>query len=334
MSSRFPAIFLLLFFVSCGGDKDKTQSQPEAIANKTVAAPIFNGDSAYYFVKRQVEFGPRVPNTTPHQKASQFFKEKFAQYGAHVTEQDFEATTFDNTKVKLKNIVASFFPEEKKRILLAAHWDTRPFADKDKSAPDSPFDGANDGASGVGVLLEIARNLNSNPGVGVDIILFDGEDWGEREHEHGQPHLPQGLDSWWCLGSQHWSKTKHTPGYTAYYGILLDMVGGKNARFYREGFSLAYAPKVVEKVWNTAERLGYSHFFVKRNQGEITDDHKFVNEIGKIPMIDIVNYDPASGWFGSFHHTTSDNMELIDAETLKAVGQTLLQVIYDEGAGV
>jgi hypothetical protein len=256
----------------------------------------------------------------------------FTQYGAVVTQQEFEATTFDNTKVNLKNIVAAFFPDAKKRILLAAHWDTRPFADKDKEKPGSPLDGANDGASGVAVLLEVARNLDKNPGVGIDIILFDGEDWGEREY--GEVRLPPGLNSWWCLGSQYWSKTKHKPGYSAYYGILLDMVGARNARFYREGLSLAYAPKVVEKVWNTAESLGYSHLFVKRNQGEIIDDHKFVNEIAKIPMINIVNYDPATGWFGSFHHTTDDNLGLISKETLEAVGKTVLQVVYDEGAGI
>lgn len=333
MSSRFLLIFLPLFFFSCGSDKEKSQTQVEVSTRKHVETPLFNGDSAYYFVEKQVHFGPRVPNTAAHQKASQFFINKFTQYGAVITLQEFQATTFDNTKVQLRNIIATFYPEARKRILLAAHWDTRPFADKDEENPNALFDGANDGASGVGILLEVARNLShSNPGVGVDIILFDGEDWGEREYGHVRP--PEGLKSWWCLGSQHWSITKHQPGYSAYYGILLDMVGAKNARFYREGLSLAYAPKVVEKVWNTAESLGYSHLFVKRNQTEITDDHKFVNEIAKIPMINIVNYDPATGWFGSFHHTRDDNLDLISKETLEAVGKTVLQVIFDEGAGI
>jgi hypothetical protein len=315
---------------TCSNDREK--KSVESTENvPAVSVPEFNADSAYLFVQQQVDFGPRIPNTEAHTRTASYLVGKLALYGAQVTEQSFEATTFDNTRVQLKNIIASFHQEQKRRILLAAHWDTRPFADKDKNKPNALFDGANDGASGVGVLLEIARHLEkSAPGVGVDIILFDGEDWGEKEY--GRTQLPEGLESWYCLGSQHWARHKHKPGYTAYYGILLDMVGGEGGKFYREGYSLAYAPKVVEKVWDAAGRLGYSHFFVKRNQTEIIDDHKFVNEVGRIPMINIVNYDPASGWFGSFHHTTDDNMKLISRETLKAVGKTVLQVVYEEGA--
>jgi hypothetical protein len=157
---------------------------------------------------------------------------------------------------------------------------------------------------------------------------LDGDDWGERSNE--QTQTPPGLESWWCLGSQHWAKHKHQPDYSAYYGILLDMVGAKNSYFYRENLSLMYAPSIVRKVWSTAERLGYSHLFVQKNQGEVTDDHKFVNEIAKIPMIDIVNFDPSTHSFGAFHHTTSDNLDLISNETLLAVGITLLNVIYNE----
>lgn len=334
MKSRIYLFILFLFFLSCTGNKEKKESKIDNVTAKNVAVPAFNADSAFYFVKKQVEFGPRIPNSAAHKAAAQFFINSFKNYGAVVVEQDFEQVTFDNVHVKLKNIVASFFPKEKKRILLATHWDTRPFADHDKNKPDATFDGANDGASGVGVLLEIARQLKDveSPGVGVDIILFDGEDWGEKDY--GSAALPKGLNSWWCLGSQYWARNKHVPNYSAYYGILLDMVGGKNAKFYREGFSLTYAPKVVERMWNTAERLGYSYMFVKRNQGEITDDHKFVNEIAKIPMVDIINYDPATGGFGSFHHTTDDNLDNISPATLKIVGTTLLQVVFEEGAGV
>jgi glutaminyl-peptide cyclotransferase len=316
-----------ILLTACGGEKKK----PEETVAHTVAVPQFNADSAYFFVQRQVAFGPRVPNTPAHRKAGDYLVQQLKRYGAEVTTQEFSAVTFDNQKVSLKNIIASFSPEKKKRILLAAHWDTRPFADKDKEKPNAPFDGANDGGSGVGVLLEIARVLSSNPlpDTGIDIILFDGEDWGEKEGEQSTRPLPPGFTEWWCLGSQYWARNKHQPKYSAYFGILLDMVGGKNAQFAREGYSLEYAPSVVRKVWKTAAQLGFSHIFINQKTGPVTDDHKFVNEIAKIPMVDIISFDPATG-FGDFHHTQKDNMEIISTETLMAVGQTVLQVIYYE----
>lgn len=322
---------LLLFSLfSCSSNKEKLANSEKT--SPIINVPVFNGDSAYRFVQKQVDFGPRVPNSTSHQKTGDFLVEQLKAYGATVVEQNFTAETFDGQRLRLRNIIASYSPEKSKRILLAAHWDTRPFADKDAERPNAPFDGANDGASGVGVLVELARVLHSNdtPNVGIDIILFDGEDWGEPENQTNHVSLPKGLDSWWCLGSQHWSKNKHKGGYAAYYGILLDMVGGKNARFYREEISLQYAPSIVDKVWNAAGALGYSHVFVNTNQGSVTDDHYYVNTLGKIPMIDIINFDPANKNFGDFHHTTKDNMEVISKETLQIVGSTLTQVLYHE----
>lgn len=334
MKTLLFCLALMLALVSCGPDRDKASSHSAIATEGEVEMPVFNADSAFFFVQQQVNFGPRIPNTKAHQAAADFLVTRLTHYGAEVTVQEFESITFDNQKINLKNIIASFYPDRKKRILLAAHWDTRPFADKDKEQPNALFDGANDGGSGVGVLLEIARLLHGSEGppVGIDIILFDGEDWGEKISSGHMP-LPSHLDSWWCLGSQHWSKHKHQANYSAYYGILLDMVGAKNARFYRESLSLAYAPRIVEKVWNAAEKLGYSHIFVKKNQGELIDDHKYVNEIAKIPMIDIVGYDPATGSFGSFHHTRADNIDLIDKEILAAVGRTVLYVLYHEKPG-
>jgi len=322
-------IFLLIAvagLISCGKDKPATTSSEPA---KVVNVPTFNADSAYYFVQKQVDFGPRIPNTTAHKNAGDFLIAQFKTYGAVVKVQEFTATTFDNKRINLRNIIASFNPEKKKRILLAAHWDTRPFSDKDKEKPTATFDGANDGASGAGVLLEIARNLRQQPtDAGIDIILFDGEDWGEK-HGMEQPPLPANLKAWWCLGSQHWSNNKHIPNYSAYYGILLDMVGGKGSRFAFESYSLEYAPSIVDKVWKTAAKLGYSNTFVNVKDGGILDDHVFVNLNAKIPMIDIVSFDEG-GSFGDFHHTQKDNMSIISKETLSVVGQTVLQVIYYE----
>lgn len=326
-------IFFLLLLVSCQkSSRDKPQ-QPPQNGQIQVEVPPFSADSAYHFVEKQVAFGPRVPGTAAHSEAVDYFVTRFADFGADVTVQEFDQTTYDNTRVRLKNIIASFYPEKKKRILLAAHWDTRPFADEDKENPNRPLDGANDGASGVAVLLEIARALNqaeNPPSVGVDLILFDGEDWGERER---RTPLPAGLDSWWCLGSQYWATHKHKPGYSAYYGILLDMVGAEGAQFFREELSMRYAPTVVDRVWATAARLGHGRFFVNQIQPEVLDDHKFVTEIGRIPMIDIINYDPVIGSFGPFWHTQADNMDIISKETLKAVGETVLHQVYSEEPG-
>lgn len=312
---------------ACGGKRE----QAETASVRSVNVPMFNADTAYFFIEKQVSFGPRVPNTAAHAQAADYFVETLNSYGAKVKVQEFQASTFDGKKLNLKNIIASFNPDVKKRILLAAHWDTRPFADKDEARRNEPIEGANDGASGVGVLLELARIFGTidSPEVGVDIILFDGEDWGERDGEE-RVRPPQGQDSWWCLGSQYWSRNKHIPNYTAYYGILLDMVGAKGSQFHREGYSMQYAPRIVDRIWNTAIRLGFGNYFVKQNQGSIIDDHLYVNEIARIPMVNIVHYDPVHGYFGDYHHTHKDNMSIIDKETLHAVGQTLLHVIFHE----
>lgn len=330
----FIKAFLILFtsalVISCGSPKEKLPDVQEE--KPPVAVPSFNRDSAYAFVEHQVNLGPRVPSTDPHVKTGDWLAGKLRSYGAVVEEQNFEATSFDGKQMYLRNIIASFAPEKAKRVLLAAHWDTRPFADKDDTRKDEPIDGANDGASGVGVLLEIARLLQQEQpqGVGVDIIFFDGEDWGNDVTYQQQVALRDGWESWWAMGSQYWGKNPHKPNYSAYYGILLDMVGGKDATFFMEGYSRQIAPSIVDKVWNAASRIGYSNYFVRREGGAITDDHYFVHKYRNIPMIDIIPTDPEDDSFGSFHHTHDDNMEIISKETLGAVGETVLYVIFNE----
>lgn len=329
-------LFLSAFSAGCENNKkEEARALQNELDTDDLNIPVFNKDSAYHFVAQQVNFGPRVPNTIAHEKTADYLIQKLRQYGAIVEVQEFSATTFDNNELQLKNIIASFYPEKKKRILLAAHWDTRPFADKDSDElkRSEPILGANDGASGVGLLLEIARNLHSadtEPDVGVDIIFFDGEDWGELEGMKRTTPNSDLYEDWWALGSQYWSKNKHNPSYSAYYGILLDMVGAKNSTFYQEGVSLQYAPSIVRKVWNNAETLGYGHIFIDKKQAGITDDHLFVNEYAKIPMINIVHYDSKAGYFGDYHHTHKDNMDIISKEILEAVGKTVLLTIYKE----
>jgi glutaminyl-peptide cyclotransferase len=320
-----PILLLMLLVASCGNKGDSTST-----TSKAVDVPKFNSDSAYAFVQKQVDFGPRVPNTEAHRNAGLYLENKLRSYGAKVIVQAFKAPTVDGTVVDLKNIIASFNPEKQKRILLAAHWDTRPYADKDLAKPDAPFDGANDGGSGVGVLLEVARQLQSkHPRAGVDIVLFDGEDWGPKDNGSTRPAFAPGWEEWWCLGSQYWSRNLHKPGYRAYFGILLDMVGAPNARFFREGTSEEYAPRILDKVWSAGAIAGYGDFFISQQAGALTDDNYFVSKNANIPMVDIVQYNSNTG-FGSFHHTTGDNMSAIDKKTLQAVGTTVLYVVFQE----
>ncbi len=336
MMQRIIFLTLIIGWISFGCESSKKSVDHAGSRNskKAITVPSFNSDSAYHFIQEQVDFGPRVPNTYSHKNCGEYLVDKLKSYGAEVTEQNFSEQAYNGTVLHLKNIIATYNPNARKRILLAAHWDTRPFADKDFKGRYEPIDGANDGGSGVGVLLEVARMLDKSekPNTGIDIIFFDGEDYGEHEDVVNTP-LKNGLvQIWWCLGSQYWADHPHKPKYSAYYGILLDMVGGTNARFYKEGGSMQFAPKVVRKIWNTARSLGYSNYFVNTNSSGIMDDHIFVNRDAKIPMVDIVEHDPesASYYFGDYHHTQKDNMSIIDKQTLQAVGETVLYTIYNE----
>ncbi len=328
----FPLLFVAIF--GCESSNRSNDLTAHQNSKKTATVPSFNRDSAYYFIQKQVSFGPRVPNTDAHKVCGEYLIQKLKSYGAKVTVQEFMDQAYDGNRLHLKNIIASYNPDARKRVLLASHWDTRPFADKDTEGRYDPIDGANDGASGVGVLMEIARNLSMNekPKIGIDIIFFDGEDYGEHEDVENPP-LKDGLVKiWWCLGSQYWAKNPHVPKYSAFYGILLDMVGGKNATFFKEGGSMQFAPKVVKNVWNTARSLGYSNYFISTNSPGIMDDHIFINRDAKIPTVDIVEFDANSPsyYFGNYHHTKRDNMSIIDKQTLQAVGETLLYTIYNE----
>ncbi len=313
---------------SCNAGKGKAETKAEA-GNGTAAAaaPTFNEDSAYSYVKAQVDFGPRIPNSQAHKACGDYLASKLESFGATVANQYADLTMFDGTLLKARNIIGSYRPESKKRVALFAHWDTRPWADKDpdESKHSNPVTGANDGASGVGVLLEVARLIQANaPFIGVDIIFFDAEDCGAPDTYRGRHE-----EEHWCLGSQYWSRFPHAQGYNARYGILLDMVGGRNATFYQEAYSMQYAGSIVEKVWTQAAASGYGSYFIPERGGAVTDDHLFVNRIARIPTIDIIPMDETYG-FGEFWHTTGDTMDVIDKNTLKAVGQTIINVIYDE----
>lgn len=325
------SLALLLSIAGCSDKKPAEQANTQTPAVK-VNVPEFNQDSAFAQVARQVAFGPRVPGSKAHTACGDYLLNTLKAYGWQVQEQPFDAKVFTGTTVKGRNIIASFMPENPTRILLAAHWDTRPFADQDSVNQNKPIDGANDGGSGVGVLLELARVLataTEKPKVGVDIIFFDVEDYGDTDDY--QPKEGEEPGQWWCLGSKYWSQNKHKPNYSAYYGILLDMVGAPNARFAQEGVSLQFAPLIVDRVWNNAAAAGFGQYFDPSPVAAITDDHVYVNRYAKINMIDIIEHDPSDGqFFSKTWHKHSDNLENIDPKTLKAVGQTLLFTLYHE----
>lgn len=327
MLRKIVIISLALFSItSCDNKQNSKPAAQPAPQVKQVVIPDFNADSAYNYVKKQLDFGPRVPGSVAHKQCAEWFVDFFSDKADTVYVQDFRTRLYDGRGIDGKNIIAAFNPEAKKRILLAAHWDSRPFADHDpdKNNWNTPVDGANDGASGVGVLMEIARILNDNPvNIGVDIILFDLEDYGAPYF------LNLMTNDDWALGSQYWAKNPHIYNYRAYFGILLDMVGAPNAKFPKEYYSQQFAPALSNDVWKIARELGYDEYFTNELGHPINDDHIYVNAIARIPMIDIIHLENNSeSSFYPYWHTVKDNIEQIDPKTLEMVGDVVINVLY------
>jgi len=332
MYNRLLLIVVSLGMLCCGQKAAKAPEtgtpaiSTEILAKKSITTPVFNPDSAYSYISKQTSFGPRVPNTQSHKSCASWLSSELERHGAMLYVQTATLTAYNGERLDARNIIGSFNPDSQRRLLLFAHWDTRPYADQDGKSElqKLPIEGADDGGSGVGVLLEIARQLGTaKPKIGIDIIFFDAEDYGtpsfEKEHKQDV----------WCLGSQFWAKNPHIPNYKAEFGILLDMVGSRGATFYKEYTSLRFASQYVELVWTAARDLGYGKFFINAKGGQIIDDHQYVINGRRIPCIDIINYNPETeSGFGQHWHTHNDNLNIIDRQTLKAVGQTLLDVIY------
>jgi len=328
MSLRISGYFmfvigLLLIVFSCKEDRKNITVKQEQII-----VPSFDKNRAFSYVQKQVDFGPRVPNSEAHRNCKNWMVEEMSKTGWEVIEQDFEAVTYDKKTLQSTNIIVRYQPKKKKRVLLMAHWDTRFMSDQESDASQKslPVDGADDGASGVAVLMEIMHAIQSQSlDLGVDFVFFDAEDQGQTNG---------GKNASWCLGAQYWAKNPHIPGYRAEYGILLDMVGSRNARFLPEYWSSTYAPHINVKVWKTAYLLGYSNLFVKGKPRSVLDDHYYVNTIINIPSIDIINTsDQTPTGFGAHWHTQKDNMSIIDKNTLKSVGNVILNVLYKEAKG-
>ncbi|MBU2651463.1 MAG: M28 family peptidase [Bacteroidetes bacterium] len=321
--------FSLILFSCNEGNRIKASDVAET-SKRMITVPEFNADSAYQFVEKQVSFGPRVPGSAAHKACATYLAKTLERFCDEVIVQDFSARAYNGSILDGKNIIGIFKPDQKARIMLCAHWDSRPYADHDPDPANhnTPIPGANDGASGVGVLLEVARQLSmTQPEIGVDIIFFDLEDYGPPSSDQGH----SGEDHW-GLGSQYWSKNPHKFTYKARYAILLDMVGVPDPQFRKEGFSVYYASDKVDKVWGIANSLGYGSWFLDEKGGYITDDHYYVNKYKKIPALNIIHLDNSSpnGSFFEHWHTLNDNMDYIDRESLDMVGTVVLEVVFRE----
>jgi glutaminyl-peptide cyclotransferase len=299
---------------ACGGPGSDARSGLYAMALDTSRVPPFSGDSAHALLRRQVAFGPRVPGSPGHAAQLAWMTDFLRERADQLDTQPFTHVARGDT-LRLTNLFARFRPDQSVRVLLLAHWDTRPTADLDGERPDQPIDGANDGASGTAVLLELANVLSRHsPPIGVDLLLVDGEDYGPGERDM-------------YLGAKHFAANL-PPGYRPLYGILVDMVGDHTPQFPMEGHSVDLAPEVVDRVWRAAEQLGLGHIFVRRTGIHVTDDHLPLNRAG-IRTINIIDFD--YGPFNSFWHTHQDIVENTAPVGLEAVGRVLAALIYNGG---
>ncbi len=324
----FLCISCCLLTFSCREDT-QTSKPPKTKTTKpkikSVVRPTFSGESAYNYVQKQVDFGPRYPGSQAQKECADWLKAEMEKFADEVMVQEAQVEIPPGKQVPMYNIISSFNPSAKKRVLLSAHWDTRPIADhdEDEAEQDKPILGANDGGSGIGVLLEMAQQLKAKPtqNIGVDIIFWDVEDSGRSN-----------IRDSYCKGSQYWGRNPHKPNYTAVWGINLDMVGANGAVFPQDGHSRRYAPQLVKRVWAAASALGYSGNFIYEKVAGITDDHYYMNVLGNVPTIDIIQYDPKvfKNGFGDYWHTHDDDMDIIDKGTLQGVGETVLGVVYQE----
>ena len=322
---QYSILVLLLLCVSC------VKQQQSSTTNSQLST--FSADSAYTYIAQQLAFGARVPGTQAHEACGDWLLSELARHGAQVKNQHGTMTNYAGKPQTIRNIVAILEGNTSHAILLCAHWDCRPWSDEEELYENrfEPVMGANDGASGVGVILEMVRQLSIRKSKGefiptVQVVFFDCEDMGTPAHFTGSQR-----DHTWCLGSQYWAQQLKIQNskFKINYGVLLDMVGDPSATFPKEYFSMQYARGYVEQLWRTAQRLGYGRYFVQQaTYYPITDDHYYVNTIAGIPCVDVIDYKTnTETGFAEWWHTQHDDIQNINKQTLQAVGETVLTTI-------
>jgi len=273
----------------------------------------FNGETALTYAKAQLDFGTRVPNSLGAQRAGDWIVAQMKSRADTVIEQKFDHVTVKGDTLHLRNILARIHPAATQRVLYLTHWDTRPLSDgaKDPAQRNMPMPGANDGASGVALFVALGDALKKTPAtVGVDLLFVDGEDYGDF-----------GTMKDVLLGSTYFASHLPSPNYKPLYGVLWDMIGDKDLDIYQEPISLQRAPEVVSLVWNEAETLGYSRYFIASpaNSG-VTDDHVPLLDAG-IHTIDVIDFDYP------WHHTPQDTFDKISAHSLQVVGDVATALV-------
>jgi glutaminyl-peptide cyclotransferase len=321
MNTKHLLVVCVLLMLGCAKEGRRPQSEAPGTQAGTVSSivvPAFSGREAFRFLSAQTDLGPRNPGSKGHERCLAYLEETLVRLADTVRLQPFSHPGYEGTTLQLTNVIASFKPESPARILLCAHWDTRPRADRDQNPRrrDEPIIGANDGASGVAVLLQLATLLTAYPpSIGVDILLFDGEDYG-REGDTGN----------YLLGSRHFASTASRTSVPR-FGILLDMVGDAALEIPREGYSVRYAPDIVNTIWSTARGLGITEF-VDYLGAEIIDDHLPLNEVG-IRTVNIIDFDYPDPTH-RYWHTHDDTPDKCSPESLEAVGTVVTNVVYNE----
>jgi glutaminyl-peptide cyclotransferase len=318
--------FALLFQIGCESDNTPSGegNTVETSKRTPMKIPVFPEERAFYYIEQQLAMGPRNPNSKGHEQCKDWIVETLKSLGLKVNTQSFRAETFKGEKYTGTNIVGHFNPGVQNRILLVAHWDTRFMADKEeKDLRNKPIMGADDGASGVAVLLALAEILQgSELNIGVDFLFLDAEDQGEDGGNRPES---------WCQGAQYYAKNLMISAARPQFGILLDMVGASGAVFHKEEFSMQFAPSLVNQVWTMAQGMGYGNYFLNQTTTAALDDHFFINRYANIPTINIIH--KTNKGFGDHWHTHKDDIDVIDKRTLKAVGQVVTAVLFHYASG-
>jgi hypothetical protein len=293
----------------------------------------FSGETAMTYVKAQLDFGPRTPGTAGARKTGDWIVAEMKKRADTVIVQSWTHVTAQGDTLPLRNIFARFNPTAAQRVLYVTHWDTRPKADEDFNMGNKqlPILGANDGASGVALLMALGDVFKKTPpAVGVDLLFVDGEDWGSFDTYADTATHPDVL-----IGSTYFATHLPTPNYKPMYGVLFDMIGDRDLQIFQEDNSLQDAPEVVARVWETAASLGYNDYFIAERYGPITDDHVPLNRLAHLRVIDVIDihYGPLVGSGPSanvdpnYHHTMQDTIDKVSAKSLQIVGDVAVTLV-------